>query len=229
MLSRVVIFVAAVACATMAAPQDSSSVVGTISSTQPITINGSEMSPSVAPVWPLAARDEITTQAPALLRTTDRNVLTFDALSRARIGAAGNGSAYIYVRQGGVRFNAATGPVYICIGDRLFVPAKSAQGILRIDQSGTVVSRLDSGVFAEQGTRACAQDVPADFLSGLPRAAGGTIGPPAQGGLTSRATVAGVSAVAAGVAGTAFFFSGPPCASANGCNFNPPPISPSQP
>jgi hypothetical protein len=227
-LLRVSILAVAVAFASMAAPQDtSSSVVGTISSTQPITINGSEMSPSVAPVWPLAARDEITTSAPALLRTVDRNTITFDALSKARIGAAGNGLTYIYVRQGGLHFNTTTGPVFICVGDRLFVPAKSAQGILRIDQGGTVVSNLESGVFAEQGTRACQQDVPPDFLSGLPRAAGGTIGPPAQPGL-NRTTTAITAAAAAAVVATAFFSSAP-CASPNGCNFNPPSISPSQP
>lgn len=227
MVSRVAILGVAVVFATITALQGSSAVLGTISSTEPIDINGSEMSPSAAPTWPLAAHDEITTSAPAMLQTTDRDVLTLDAHSKARIDAAGNGLAYIYVRQGGVRFNARTGPVYICIGDRLFVPAKSAQGRLRLDPSGSVVRLLESGVFAEPGARACGPDVSADFLNGLPRAAGGTIGPAPGGGLTTSTRI--VSGVAAVLAGTAFLFSPSPCASANGCNFNPASISPSQP
>lgn len=228
MIWRVTILVAAVASAIIAAPQSSSPVVGTISSTEPITINGSATSPSAAPSWPLAARDEIATTAPALLQTADRNVLRFEANSKARIGSAGNGLAYIYVREGGVHFNARTGPVYICIGDRLFIPAKSAQGTLKLDQSGSAASSLESGVFVEQGTRACMPDVPADFLSGLPKAAGGSIGPQATagGGLNKRNTA--ITIAAAALAGTAFLFSSPPCALAAGCNFNPAPISPSQ-
>jgi hypothetical protein len=231
MVWRTIIVGIAAASAMIAAPQGSSSVVGAISSTQPITINGAEMSPSVAPSWPLASRDEIATSAPAMLQTTDRNVVTFDALSKARISAAGNGLAYIYMRQGGVRFNAVTGPVYVCIGDHLFVPAKSAQGILRIDQSGKVVSQLDRGVYIEQGARACTQDVAPDFLSGLPQAAGGNIGPPAGGGLTttSNRINTGVAVAAAVAAGIASLFASSPCGSANGCNFNPASISPSQP
>ena len=230
MISRVTILMVAVASAMIAAPQSSSPVIGTISSTQPITINGSEMLPSASPSWPLAARDEITTSAPAMLRTQDRNVLTFDALSKARIGTGGNGSAYIYMRQGGLRFDAATGPVYICIGDRLFVPAKSAQGTLRINPSGMVVSQLDRGGFAEPGTRVCTQDAAGDFLSGLPKAAGGSIGPIPGGGLTTSAKISdGIAIAAAVAAGTASLFSSSQCASSNGCNFNPAPISPSQP
>jgi len=230
MASRVTILVIALASAGIAAPQDSSAVVGTITSTQPITINGSEMSPSASPSWPLAARDEITTSAPAMLQTQDRNAVTFDALTKARIGTGGNGTAYIYMRQGGLHFDASTGPVYVCIGDRLYVPTKSAQGTLRIDPSGMVVSRLERGSLAESGTRACTQDVGPDFLSGLPRAAGGSIGPTPTGGLTTGAKVRiGVSIAAAALAGTAFLFSSSPCASTSGCNFNPAPISPSQP
>jgi len=228
MIWRVTILVAGMACATMAAPQNSPSVVGTISSTEPITINGSAMSPSAAPSWPLAARDEIATTAPALFQTADRNVVRFEANSKARVGSAGNGLTYIYVREGGVHFNARTGPIYICIGDRLFIPTKSAQGILKVDPSGSAASNLESGVFAEQGTRACAQDVPADFLSGLPQAAGGSVGGP--GGFTTSAKISTtVTVVAAVIAGTASLFSSAPCGSPNGCNFNPPAISPSQP
>jgi hypothetical protein len=229
MIRRVIILVATAASATMAAPQNAPSIVGTISSTEPITINGSAMSSSAAPSWPLAARDEIATAGPSLFQTADRNVVRFEANSKARISSAGNGLTYIYVREGGVHFNARTGPIYICIGDRLFIPAKSAQGILKVDQSGSAASNLERGVFAEQGTRACAQDVPADFLSGLPQAAGGSVGGPGGGFTTSAKISTAVTVVAAVVAGTASLFSSAPCGSPNGCNFNPPAISPSQP
>jgi hypothetical protein len=228
MISRVTILVVAVASAMSAAPQSSSSVVGTISSTEPITINGSTTSPSAAPSWPLAARDEVATTAPALLQTTDRNAVRFDADSKARVGSAGNGMAYLYVRQGGVHFNTRTGPIYICIADRLYIPAKSAQGVLRLDRSGSAVVSLESGTFAEQGTRTCGPDVPPDFLSGLPQAAGGSIGPPPTvgAGINKRNLAIGLSAVAAAVIYSNF--APGLCGSPGGCNFNPASISPSQ-
>jgi hypothetical protein len=228
MISRVTVLVVAVASAMIAAPQSSSPVVGTISSTAPITINGSATSPSAAPFWPLAATDEIATTAPALLQTTDRNAVTFDADSKARVSSAGNGMAYLYIRQGGGHFNARTGPIYICIADRLFIPAKSAQGVLRLDRSGSVVVSLESGAFAEQGTRTCGPDVPPDFLSGLPQAAGGTIGPAPTvgGGINTRNLSIGLAAVAAAVLYSNF--APGLCASPSGCNFNPVSISPSQ-
>jgi hypothetical protein len=229
MISRVAVLAAAVASAMIAAPQSSSSVVGTISSTDPITINGSATSPSAAPSWPLAAKDEIATTAPALLQTTDRNAVRFDADSKARISSAANGSAYLYVRQGGIHFDARTGPLYICMADRMYIPAKSAQGVLRIDQSGTVVVNLESGTFVEQGTRMCGPDVPPDFLTGLPQAAGGSIGPPpaAGGGINKRNLAIAAAAVAASI-GASHFASLSSCATPGGCNFNPASISPSQ-
>jgi hypothetical protein len=216
------------ASALIAGPQGTTSVVGTISSSEPITINGTEMSPAAAPSWPLAGQDEIANSGPALLKTADRNSLILDAQSRARVAAAGNGFAYIYVRQGGVRFNATAGPVYICIGDRLFVPAKSAQGSLKVDPSGSVARSLDRGSFVEQGVRPCTSDVPADFLSGLPQAAGGSIGPAggAAGGGVNRTSIAVLGIAAAAAAGLGFIGASAPCAGANGCNFNPASISP---
>src|SRR5580658_5699486 len=114
MVSRLAFPAIVAASALMAGTAISPSVVGTISSTGPITINGSEMSPSVAPSWPLAANDEISTSAPALLQTAGRDAITLDANTKARIAAAGNGLEYIYLRQGGLHFDARTGPIYIC-------------------------------------------------------------------------------------------------------------------
>lgn len=227
MLPRVVIpaIVAASAWGGQAPPAPP--VVGTISSTAPVTINGSEMLPSAAPSWPLASRDEIGTSATARLQTADRDVLLLDTNSKVRISAAGNGDAYLYIRQGGAHFDAKTGPIYVCIADHLYVPAKSAAGTLRLDASGSVVANLERGSFAEQGARACGQDIGPDFLSGLPRAAGGTLGPPAGGGLSTNDKIA-IGAFTAAAASAPFWLSSS-CGSSHGCNFNPPSISPSQP
>jgi hypothetical protein len=207
----------------------SSGAIGTISSSAPITINGSEMSPSAAPSWPLVSKDEITNSAPALLQTAGRDLITLDANSKARVSQAGNGLEYIYIRQGGLRFDTRTGPVYVCIGDHLYVPSKSARGSLRLDSSGMVDSKLERGVFSEQGARACGPDVAVDFLSGLPKAAGGSVGG-APAGLSTQAKIGIGLAIASGAAaGSASLFSSAPCASPNGCNFNPAAISPSQP
>lgn len=219
----------AAASALMAGNSPTPPVIGTISSTAPITINGSEMSPSAAPSWPLASKDEISTSAPALLQTADRDLLLLDANSKARITKASNGFPYLYMRQGGVQFDARTNPILICIADHLYIPAKSAAGSLRLDAVGSVVTKLERGVFAEQGTRACGPDIAVDFLSGLPKAAGGTVGNGA-GGLSTSGKIAIGAAVAVGaLAATSFLWSSAPCVSASGCNFNPPSISPTQP
>ena len=195
------------------------------------------MSPSAAPSWPVVRKDEIITSAPARLQTQSRDVFTLDPHSKVRISTTDSGRPYLYVRQGGVQFNAASGPVYICIAGHLFVPAKSAQGIVSLDPAGGVVRSLASGAFAEQGTRACAADVPLNFLSGLPAAAGGAIGGAAGAGAVGLstsaviATAAGTAAAGAAV-GTSAFVSGSSvstCTTPSGCNFNPVTISPSQP
>ncbi len=223
----------------VARPQgSSSSVIGTISSTEPVNINGTPMSPA-APSWPVAAQDEVVTSAPAMFTTANRDILTLDANAAARVNAADNGSAYLYLRKGGLRFDASGGPVYICAGGLLFVPAKSAQGSLRLNASGAVDRSLERGTFLEQGTRGCGPDVAKDFLSGLPAAAGGTAGAPgpAGGGVGPQApntrtkVVAGVAAAAALALGFASLAdaSAPTCTTANGCNFNPASISSSTP
>jgi len=226
MVPRLVIPAIIAAAALTGGTSPTPPVIGTISSTAPITINGSEMSPAAAPSWPLAPKDEIANSAPALLQTADRDVLLVDINSKIRISAAGNGAAYIYIRQGGVHFDAKTGPIYVCIADHLYVPAKSAVGTLRLDSSGSVAVNLERGAFSEQGARACGQDIGPDFLSGLPKAAGGTLGPPAGGGLSTSDKIAIGVATAVGASGLFWLF---PCGSSNGCNFNPPSISPIQP
>jgi hypothetical protein len=226
MIERVAILATVAVSALLARTDPSPSVIGTISSSAPITINGTEMSPSLAPSWPLAPKDEITNSAPALLQTAGHDSLTLDANSKVRIDATGNGSDYIYVREGGLRFDAGAGPIYVCIAGHLYVPSKSSKGSLRLNPSGSVDSSLESGVFSEQGTRQCGPDFSGDFLKGLPKAAGGAVGA-APGGLSTGAKI--TIGAAAAVSGLAFLFSSAPCALPNGCNFNPAAISPSQP
>jgi hypothetical protein len=229
MLARVAILATVAVSALLARTDPSPSVVGTVSSSAPITINGTEMSPSLAPSWPLAPKDEITNSAPALLQTAGRDSLTLDANSKVRVDATGKGSDYIYVRQGGLRFDAGTSPVYVCIAGHLYVPAKSSRGSLRLNPSGSVDISLERGVFSEQGTRQCGPDFSSDFLSGLPKAAGGTAGAAPGGVSTSTKIIIGATVASAAVAATAFLYSSAPCASPNGCNFNPAPISLNQP
>lgn len=196
----------------------------------PVTINGSEMSPTASPSWPLVAKDEITTTGAALLQTSNRDRLILDAKTQARISNAGGGFQYIYVRQGGLQFDAKAGPLYICMAGHLYVPAKSSKGSLRLEAGNAVASSLDSGAFTERGTRSCSTETSAGFLAGLPAgAAGGAIG--GVGGLSTAATIgtlgvvlgAGGGAMAAGFLNSSA--SAPACTS---CAI-PPAISPSVP
>lgn len=217
--------------ALFAAP--ASPAIGTISSAMPVTINGSEMLPAAAPSWPLADKDEIVTAGPALLQTVNRDTLTLDENTKARVSTTGKGAEYLYVREGGLHFDASQGPVFLCMAGRLYVPKTSAKGALRLNPGSAVSASLEQGSFTEQGARSCGPDFSDAFLSGLPSAAGGTVGG-AGGGLRTVGAIAAGTAVALGTTAAAaagLFGSNAPtaCSSASGCNFNPPPISPSTP
>ena len=43
---------------------------------------------------------------------------------RQRVGTVESGRPYLYLRQGGVHFNAKEGLLYICMAGHLFVPEK---------------------------------------------------------------------------------------------------------
>jgi hypothetical protein len=226
---------------------EQSTVLGTIGSTSAVVIDGTAMSPTGSSAWPVVAGDEIATQAPALLTTADHNLATFDAESRFRLNAvatspgAAEKQPYIFVRQGGLAFDARSSRLLICIGNRLFVPETLAKGTLRLDKNGSVLQHIDSGVFAEQGARSCNEDGPGTFLTGTPGpaggnagAAGGNAGAVPAGGVTVTNTRASVAAVAATLVGigvavaTGAFSSASSCAT-TGCNANPPPVSTIQP
>jgi hypothetical protein len=236
---------AVVLCWTGIADQPST-VLGTIGSTSAVVIDGTTMSPTGSSAWPVVATDEIATQAPALLTTADHNLATFDPESRFRLNVAsaqpaGEKQTYIFVRQGGLAFDARSSRMLICIGNRLFVPETLAKGTLRMDKNGSVLQHLDSGVFAEQGARSCDDSGPGAFLAGVPGsaggnagAAGGNAGAAPAGGITvtnTRATIAAVAATLVGVGvavATGAFSSASSCATA-GCNANPPALSTIQP
>lgn len=222
------------ALALAAGAADPQAVIGTIASKGPVTIDGADMSPSAAATWPIAAQDEISNSATAMLRTPTQDVLTFEANSKARIATVETGRPYIYLRQGAVHFNAKAGLVYVCAAGRLFVPGKSAEGSVAIAPSGAVISRLERGAFTEQGVRACVPAVPPSFLSGLPAVAGATLsgtasaaaGSRASIGAATAATIVGTGAVAAATLSSLFAST---CSSPAGCNANPDSISPTQP
>jgi hypothetical protein len=206
--------------------------IGTISSSSPITIDGHDLSPAAAPSWPLASNDEISVSAQAMVRTSGGDMLTFDRLTKFRISSAGKNRPYIYVRQGGLVFHAVGGPVYVCIGNRLYASARDAEGILRLEGNGAVTHQLIRGAFLEEGARACAPAFAPSFLSSLPKAAGGTVGAQTSSTLGTVGVIAGAAATAAAAStAAAFATSSPstvPCSTPNGCNFNPVSISPSQ-
>lgn len=233
MISRLTTLGLAAASVVLAGP-GAAPVIGTISSSMPIAINGTEMLPTAAPSWPLVDKDEVSTEGPALLHTVNRDDVTFGAQTRARISTTGNGFEYIYVREGGLQFDASQGPVFVCIGGRLYVPNKSAKGTLRLNQSQNVAASLEKGTFAEQGARPCGADFSASYLTGLPKAAGGAAGGGIGGTNAGNNVAIGVAAgavVGAGLGALGMFNSSSPnsCTSSSGCNFNPPPISPSSP
>jgi hypothetical protein len=223
-------------------------VLGTIGSTSAVVIDGTAMSPTGSSAWPVVAQDEVATEAPALFTTADHNLVTFDAESRFRLNAVAPSQAaneketYIFLRQGGLAFDARSSRMLICIGSRLFVPETLAKGTLRLDKNGTVLQHLDSGVFAEQGTRSCNETGPGVFLTGVPGpaggtagAAGGTAGAAPAGGVTVinnaqiiRAEVASIIGIGVAAATGAFSSSSSPCP-ATGCNANPPAVSTVQP
>jgi hypothetical protein len=215
-----------------AAPQ--SAIVGSVSSTRPIGIGDVAMTPTGSASWPVVEGDEIATDAAALFTTTDREVVTLDGKSNFKLGRAGAGETYIFVRKGGLTFDAKSGRTMVCAGGHLFVPQARARGVLRLDSGGSVSEQLDSGAFTENGVRACDETGPMATHSPLPGPAGAVIpAAPSHAGVnlaTAAAIIAGGAGVAAGV--TLYRGSGSSASNScadTGCNTNPAPVSVIQP
>ena len=224
-----------------AGPAQPSPVLGAIGSTSPVIIDGIAMSPTASSSWPLVAKDEVVTQAPALLTTEDHSLVTFEGGSKARLDLIGGAQptaaqqTYILVREGGLTFDSRAGTLAICIGGRFFIPRASAKGTLRLGKNGAVSQHLDSGTFSEQGVRGCSEAGPGSFLTGAAGAAGAVAGAgPTAAGVTVGSTAGAVAAAAGTAVGlgtaaaTGAFSSANTCATA-GCNTNPAVLSPVQP
>jgi len=177
-------------------------VVGLIRSTAPMLIDGTVMAPDASPVWPLASGDEVAAiSSTAVFTASDGNRLTFQKESKARVLRIEEGRTYVFLRQGTVSFHAAARQVFICAGGHLYVPPPSSKGTIRLDASNTVLRRLDSGQFLEDGVRACGESGILNIVSRA-GALGGSAGVAAAGTAGGAAAAAGAGAgTAAGVGG----------------------------
>lgn len=231
--------------------------IAAVSSSRPIDVGGASMPPAGAASYPIVEQDEITTQAPTLLTTNDRSIAILDANTRVKVDritppagekvAAPNAQLfYIYLRQGGLSFDAKGGRMYVCAAGRLVIPAAHAKGTLRMDAAGAINIALSAGSLDEQGKRACTEN----GISSLSAAAVGTAAGTVAGGAiaavpgaviaptvaaASGISVATLGAAAAGVglaatAGASAFTAvqSSPCLTA-GCSTVPATVSSSQP
>jgi hypothetical protein len=230
-------------------------IVGNYTSSAMVLIDDTEMRPTAAAYWPVVDGDEISaTSAPALLTTADRNLVTFERYSKAKVKSIGNGQTYIYVRQGGVLYDTQTARLNICIANRLFEPGAGSRGILKLEKTGAVTRVPITGTLLRQGEQACNDEAVGLLLAEQPAAgsagvaagvggvAGGTASAPAvaAGAAGASAGVGGAAGSAAGVAagavgagsaaatGAVGSFSSS-CTASGGCNHNPVSISPSTP
>lgn len=233
---------------TLAVSADAPDLVGGISSTAPVQIDGTSMAPS--PSWPVVDKDVIgTTSAPGLILTPDQNAITLMQQTTVRVRTVLPRQTWVFVRQGGLSVTTKNNNVLVCIGKRLFQPSAAASGTLELDKSGTVTRHVTSGVLTELPGSPCGDELAAGLVSspasgavagGTASAAvaGGTVaGGTAAGSATAVATTVTAVAVSAGAAaaglattvGAASSSSASSCTSSTGCNFNPTPVTPSSP
>jgi hypothetical protein len=222
-----------------------SRVIGTCTSSAPIVIDDIEMQPTAAAAFPVVDGDEIAaTSAPALFTTSDKNLVTFERESKARVGTIEGGQTYVYVRQGGVSFVANNADLDICMANSLFIPAAGSKGILRLEKTGAVSRVMSAGALIDDGQRACDDHTPGPLANQPPIQAGGNAGgtataPPGPAGGTATAPtpapstrlssiLGGVGAGSAAAGGLVGAFANT-CTSPGGCNHNPLAVSPSTP
>lgn len=203
-------------------------IVGGISSTAPVEIDGTSMAP--APSWPLVDRDVVrTTSAPGLILTPDRNAINLLPGTTVRIRTIPPRQTWIFVREGGLSVETMNPGVMVCIANRVFQPSADAKGSLALDAVGAVSRSVTSGALTELRVTACNEQLAAGMTAPGGPVAGGTATAPSPAG--NRAAIAAAAAGLAASAGLAFFGGAPAvnCGSGAGCNFNPPPVSPSGP
>jgi hypothetical protein len=203
-----------------ASAQQKPAIVGGVSSTAPIEIDGTAMEP--APSWPLVDGDVIrTTSAPGLILTPDQSAITMMPGTTVRVRVLSAGQTWVFVREGALSIDAKNRNVLICVANRLFQPSGPAKGSLQLEKSGTVLQSVTAGSLAELKGNSCNE------TSGP--VAGGTATAPTAN--DRKVLAAALAAALLGVipAGFAAASGAPACASSAGCNFNPPPVSPSGP
>lgn len=215
--------------------QQAPDILGGVSSTARIEIDGTSMAP--APSWPIVDHDLIqTTSAPGLILTPDQNAVTLLPGTTARVRRIQAQQTWIFVRRGGVNVSTKNYGVRICIANRLFQPSAATTGTLKVDGSGRLTYMVRSGQIAELPVSACGEELVAGMIA-APAAtvAGGTAtatagaAAAAAGGVSTAVATTAVIAPAVGLAASAgSVFSASSCASA-GCNFNPVPVTPVAP
>jgi hypothetical protein len=203
-----------------ASAQQKTAIVGGVSSTAPIEIDGTAMEP--APSWPLIDGDVVrTTSAPGLILTPDQSAITLMPETTVRVRELPAGQTWVFVREGALSIDTKNRNILICVASRLFQPAGAAKGSIQLDKSGTVLQTVTAGSLTELKGNSCNE-------AAGPVAGGTATAPTTNNGKKAAAALALalVGVIPAGFAAA----SGPPaCASSAGCNFNPPPVSPSGP
>lgn len=200
-------------------------IVGGITSTAPIAIDGTSMAP--APSWPLVDRDVVqTTSAPGKVITSDQNSVTLLPDTAVRVRKLPPRETWFFVRQGGVTLDTKNSDVRVCIANRVFQPAGPAKGSIQFDKAGAVTRTVTSGSIAELQANACGEEIAGGMTGSGNPVAGGTATAPSP--TANRVTEA---AALTGLIGLFFTGGSPPinCSVPGACNFNPAPVSPSGP
>lgn len=208
--------------------QQTAPVIGGISSTAPVEIDGTSMAP--APSWPLVDRDLLqTTTAPGMILTPDQNSITLLPGTAVRIRTVPPRQTWLFVREGGLSFDTKNNNVMVCAANRVFQPATATKGSIQLDKSGLITRNVTSGSVAEIRVTACGEELAAGMTGQAGPVAGGTATPPTPPG--NRRAIAAAIVAFGTTAGLSFFGGSPPvnCSAPGSCNFNPPPISPSGP
>jgi hypothetical protein len=210
--------------------QQTPEIVGGISSSAAVEIDGTSMAP--APSWPIVDRDLIrTTSAPGLILTPDQNAVTLMQGTTVRVRIIEPHKTWVLVRQGGVNVRTKNDGVLVCIANRLFQPSATATGTLNVDAAGKVTRTVSRGLITELPVSSCGEELATGMVSSPPgTVAGGTASPPAANAgskaLGTGIAIGTAAGLAAAIGGVSAF--GSSCASA-GCNFNPPSVTPSVP
>jgi len=208
--------------------QQTPPVIGGISSTAPVEIDGTSMAP--APSWPLVDRDVVqTTTAPGMILTPDQNSITLLPGTAVRIRSLPPRQTWLFVREGGLSVDTKNTNVMVCAANRVFQPAGATRGSIQLDKSGSITRAVTNGSIAEIRVTSCGEELAAGMTGQAGPVAGGTATAPSPTG--NRKNIAAALLAFGGSIGLSFFGGSPAvnCSAPGSCNFNPPPVSASGP